>query len=124
MKFVFLIRMCPVVPFMTFNLAFSLTNISYKDFALGQFGMIPGLLLRVFIGTTLSSLTQDTSGIKKNPLVLAVVIGGTIVAIGGIVYITKVTKRHLNELNFNEEQAEIELEAPTLPKNPQDLEKK
>lgn len=80
--------------------------------------------MRVFIGTTLSSLTQDTSDLKKNPLVLAVVIGGTIVAIGGIVYITKVTKRHLNELNFNEEQAEIELEAPTLPNNPQDLEKK
>lgn len=114
MKFVFLIRMCPVVPFMTFNIAFSLTNISYKDFALGQLGMIPGLLLRVFIGTTLSSLTQDTSGIKKNPLVLAVVIGGALVAIAGIVYITKVTRRHLNELHFNEEQAEIELEAPMV----------
>lgn len=86
--------------------------------------MIPGLILRVFIGTTLSSLTQDTSGIKKNPLVLGVVIGGTLVAIGGIIYITKVTKRHLNELNFDEDQAEIELEAPTLPSNPQDLEKK
>jgi hypothetical protein len=54
--------------------------------------MIPGLTLRVFIGTTLSSLTQDTSGIKKNPWVLGIVIGGTIVAIGAIAYITKVTK--------------------------------
>ncbi len=96
MKFVFLIRMCPVIPFLTFNLAFSLTEISYKNFALGQLGMIPGLVLRVFIGTTLSSLTQDTSGLKKNPLVLCVVIGGTLIAIGGIIYITKVTKRHLN----------------------------
>lgn len=80
--------------------------------------MIPGLVLRVFIGTTLSSLTQDTSGIKKNPWVLGIVIGGTIVAIGAIVYITKVTKQHLKELQFDEEEAEIELEAPKIPHSP------
>jgi hypothetical protein len=88
------------------------------DFALGQFGMIPGLTLRVFIGTTLSSLTQDTSAIKKNPWVVGIVIGGTIVAIGAIAYITKVTKQHLKELEFDEEKAEIELEAPKITQSP------
>jgi hypothetical protein len=43
--------------------------------------MIPVLILRVFIGTTLSSLNIDTSDFKKNPIILIVVIGGTIAAV-------------------------------------------
>lgn len=95
MKLVFLVRLCSVIPFLTFNLAISLTRISFSDFALGNLGMLPGLALRVFIGTTLSSLTQDTSIIKNNKIVLAFVVVGTLLAIAGMVVISIRTKKHL-----------------------------
>lgn len=95
MKLVFLVRLCPVIPFITFNLAISLTRISIGDFALGNLGMLPGLALRVFIGTTLSSLTQDTSTLKNNKVLLAFVVIGTLLAIAGMVVISIRTKKHL-----------------------------
>jgi len=95
MKLVFLVRLCPVIPFLTFNLAISLTHISLSDYALGTLGMLPGLALRVFIGTTLSSLTNDTSSLKNNKVMLAFVVVGTLLAIAGMVVISIRTKRQL-----------------------------
>ena len=92
------------MPFITFNLAISLTQITLRDFILGNLGMLPGLALRVFIGTTLSSLTQDGSGLKNNKLLMAFVIVGTLLAILGMIYISIKTKRHLQELNLNNDK--------------------
>ena len=110
-----MLRLCPIAPFLTLNIFFSLTNVAYNVFALGQLGMLPGLILRVFIGTTFSSLTTDTSSLKSNPLVIAVIIVGLIIAVVAIVVITKETRKYLKEdYNVDEVKIENELEMPTI----------
>ena len=111
-----MLRLCPIAPFLTLNIFFSLTNVAFKIFFLGQLGMLPGLILRVFIGTTISSLTTDTSAFKKNPWVIAAIVVGLIVAVLAIVVITKETRKYLKaDYNVDEVKIENELEMPDMP---------
>lgn len=52
-----LLRICPIVPFVILNYMLGLTEVKLRDFTLGGLAMIPGQIIRLFIGTTLSSLT-------------------------------------------------------------------
>jgi uncharacterized membrane protein YdjX (TVP38/TMEM64 family) len=89
------VRLCSVIPFVTFNLAISLTTIPLKNFILGTLGMLPGLALRVFIGGTLACLTQETSVLRSDMVVLGVVIIGTSIAIAGLIIVSSIAKRYL-----------------------------
>ena len=46
-----------MVPFNAFNYAMGITAVSFMDYAIGGFGMIPGTILYVFVGSTLGSIT-------------------------------------------------------------------
>ncbi len=114
---IFIIRLCPTIPFITFNLAVSLTHIPLQDFMIGNLGMLPGIILRVFIGTTLQSLTAD-NGLRTNKWIIGFIVVGTIIAILTIVYITIQTKKHLRELDLNPDNPEeMELSAPVTNTN-------
>ena len=79
-----------------------ITGITLKDFVLGSLGMIPGTLVYVFIGSTISDIADVASGKSKDKdgqiLVLVLVIVGSILACGGIIWVSVVAKRKLNEL--------------------------
>lgn len=57
LKFVLLLRLCPLVPFNAFNYLMGVTGVSFINYAIGGVGMIPGTVVYVFIGTTLGSIT-------------------------------------------------------------------
>jgi uncharacterized membrane protein YdjX (TVP38/TMEM64 family) len=59
LKIVFLTRLCPLFPFNLLNYALGITRVSLKDYVLGSFGMIPGIILYVYSG----SLVGDISAI-------------------------------------------------------------
>ena len=101
--------MCPFVPFLTYNFAFSFTNISYWRFAVGQLGMIPCLSLRILVGSTLSCLINDSSGSINNPLAKALLLAVVFIAIGGIFFIREKAKGYLSVQNLNKSGKEIEL---------------
>lgn len=50
-KIVFLMRLSPIFPFNLLNYAFGITKVSLKDYILGSFGMIPGTLMYVYLGS-------------------------------------------------------------------------
>lgn len=62
LKFTFLLRLCPLVPFNAFNYIMGVTGVKFWDFALGGFGMIPGTIVYVFLGTTISNITDAAMG--------------------------------------------------------------
>jgi uncharacterized membrane protein YdjX (TVP38/TMEM64 family) len=96
-----------LIPFVTFNLAISLTSITLKNFILGTFGMTPGLALRVFIGATIASLTQETSILRSDMIILGVVVIGTTIAIAGLIIVSSLAKNYLNSLDIkNDGEAE------------------
>ena len=89
-----------------------ITAISFSDYCIGLIGIIPGTIVYVFIGTTLSDIQQAATGAgdwKNNKMILAFIIVGTLMAIGGIVWVTIVTRRQLKVIlaqarNEQEEQ--------------------
>ena len=61
--------------------------------------MTPGLALRVFIGATIASLTQETSILQSDMIILGVVVIGTTIAIAGLIIISSLAKNYLNSLD-------------------------
>ena len=112
LKLVLLLRLCPLIPFTIFNFMMGITAISFSDYCIGLIGIIPGTIVYVFIGTTLSDIQQAATGAgdwKNNKMILAFIIVGTLMAIGGIVWVTIVTRRQLKVIlaqarNEQEEQ--------------------
>jgi len=98
LKLIFLLRLCPVIPFNILNYIMGITEIKFSHFNLGSLGMIPGTLVYVFIGTTISSIADAASGTSQNStLILVLFIAGSILACAGIVWVSVVAKRHLNQ---------------------------
>lgn len=57
LKIVFLTRLCPLLPFNLLNYALGITQVSFKDYILGSFGMIPGTILYVYSGSLVGELS-------------------------------------------------------------------
>ena len=97
LKFVLLLRLCPLVPFNAFNYAMGITAVSFFHFALGGVGMIPGTIVYVFVGTTLGSITQAATGDYSGGTgALIMLIVGSVLACVAIVWVSIVVKRYLN----------------------------
>ena len=103
LKLIILLRLCPLIPFTILNYLMGGTAISINKYILGSFGMIPGTIVYVFIGTTISSIADaasgNTSGNENNKiLILMLIIVGSILACAGIVYVSIVAKKKLKEI--------------------------
>jgi uncharacterized membrane protein YdjX (TVP38/TMEM64 family) len=62
-KIVLLTRLSPVFPFNLLNYAFSLTKVSFWQYALASWlGMLPGTVMYVYFGAGLRSLTDVAAG--------------------------------------------------------------
>ena len=98
LKFTFLLRLCPLIPFNAFNYVMGITSVRFKAYALAGFGMIPGTIVYVFVGTTIGNIADAASGdFEGGTVSLVVIIVGTILAFAAIVYITIVVRRYLNK---------------------------
>ena len=96
LKLMLMLRLCPLMPFNATNYAMGLTAITFWDFALGGFGMIPVMTVDIFVGTTLGSLTEVINGDYKGGIAsLILLIVGCILAIVAIVWISLVVKKYL-----------------------------
>ena len=96
LKLIVLLRLCPLIPYNMLNYLMGITDISFKDYMIGNLGMLPGCIVYVFIGTTLSSITSDSSKGNK-ALTLTLFIVGSILGCAGIVWVSIVTKRKLTK---------------------------
>ena len=66
LKLIVLLRLCPAIPFNILNYLMGTTGITLKHYVIGNFGMIPGTLVYVFIGTTISDIASVASGTKTS----------------------------------------------------------
>jgi uncharacterized membrane protein YdjX (TVP38/TMEM64 family) len=81
------------------NYAFGLTDIPLIDYFLASWvGMIPGILMYVYIGTLVGDLARISSGAgKEAPGKWAFEVIGLIATIAVTVYVTRVARKALRE---------------------------
>ena len=94
-KIVFLIRLSPILPYNLQNFAFGLTSISFWSYAAATaMGMIPGVVLYVYIGTTARSLARIAAGEAQQPLMQQIFFwGGLVVTAAAVAYVTRVARQ-------------------------------
>ncbi|MBD2210370.1 TVP38/TMEM64 family protein [Nostoc linckia FACHB-104] len=101
-KIVLLTRLSPIFPFNLLNYAFGVTQVSLKDYILGSFGIIPGSVMYVYIGSLATNLTMlNTSNHPSNTQAQIgewmIQIVGLIATVAVTIYITKVAQKSLKQ---------------------------
>lgn len=98
-KMVFLVRLSPAFPFNILNYALGLTKVRLRDYFLASWiGMIPGMLLYVYLGATAQSLAAATGGAReKTPQEYAVLAVGLAATIAVVWFVTRTARRAFNE---------------------------
>lgn len=98
LKIVTLTRLSPAFPFTLLNYAFGVTQVSLKDYAIGCVGMIPGIVMYVYIGSLAGSLAT----LGKTPLSQeaqlaqwALQIVGLIATVAVTIYVTRIARKAL-----------------------------
>lgn len=62
LKITFLLRLSPVFPFNFLNYALGLTKVSFRDYMLASFGMLPATLLYVYYGRVIGDVAALAGG--------------------------------------------------------------
>lgn len=101
-KLVLLMRLSPVFPYNLLNYVLGLTNISFRRYALGTWlGMIPGILMYVYIGAGVRSLAEvaaQAEGQGERPLIQRIFFWtGLAIAIIVAVLVTRLARRALRK---------------------------
>ncbi|MDZ8183774.1 MAG: TVP38/TMEM64 family protein [Nostoc sp. ChiSLP02] len=101
-KIVLLTRLSPLFPFNLLNYAFGVTQVSLKDYILGSFGIIPGTVMYVYIGSLAGNLAMIST--SHQPRTLETQIWewimqgvGLVATVAVTVYITKIAQKALNK---------------------------
>jgi uncharacterized membrane protein YdjX (TVP38/TMEM64 family) len=101
-RIVLLTRLCPIFPFNLLNYVFGVTQVSLKDYILGSFGIVPGTVMYVYIGSLAGNLAMlNMSNVPMTPeaqiyqQVMQLI--GLIATILVTVYITKFAQKALNQ---------------------------
>lgn len=109
-KIVLLTRLCPLFPFNLINYVFGVTQVSLKDYVLGSFGIIPGTVMYVYIGTIAGNLAMTnmpeqalTPEAKTYQLIMQGI--GLIATVAVTIYITKVAQKALSQSMAMTEQS-------------------
>jgi uncharacterized membrane protein YdjX (TVP38/TMEM64 family) len=98
-KIVLLTRLSPVFPFVLLNYALGVTGVSFKDYALGCIGMIPGTIMYVYLGSLAGSITQiGTASQPSNSAIGWVIrIIGFLATVAITLYITRLARNALDQ---------------------------
>lgn len=100
-KVVLLLRLSPLVPYNFFNIFMGITSVQLKDYCLAHIGMLPETIIFCFIGGTIANiyqLTQKNGDHKTKILMITVTVIGTIIAMCGIIYVSKMAKKEFDKL--------------------------
>lgn len=97
-KFTMLMRLCPMIPYNSYNYVLGITSVTFKDFALGNLFMLPGTCFYVYVGTSIHSVSDAVSGeYEYGPEFMAFLIIGTTMSFVVGIYITCIVRKKLKQ---------------------------
>ncbi|KAN0035097.1 hypothetical protein ACTA71_004353 [Dictyostelium dimigraforme] len=98
-KIVLLLRLTPIVPESILNYTLSVTKVNFWHYLIcSGIGMIPGCSFFVYVGSTLTSLSEvgnDNAPMKKGNIIMYVISG--VLMVVSITFITIIVKRAVNK---------------------------
>ncbi|MCC5630956.1 TVP38/TMEM64 family protein [Nostoc sphaeroides] len=99
-KIVLLTRLSPIFPFNLLNYAFGVTQVSLKDYILGSFGILPGTVMYVYIGSLAGNIaminTYNQPIAPETQIWQWIMQGvGLIATVAVTIYITKIAQKAL-----------------------------
>jgi uncharacterized membrane protein YdjX (TVP38/TMEM64 family) len=105
LKIMFLLRLSPAFPFSFMNYAIGLTRISFRDYVLASFGMLPGTLLYVYTGKVIGDFAALAGGAapEKGTSYYLVVGLGLAATVAVTFLVTRIARRALQEAAHLEE---------------------
>ena len=98
-KIVFLLRLSPVFPFNLLNYALGLTQVRFADYAIAAFGMLPGTLLYVYLGTVggEAAAAAAGAGMERSAAQTALLVVGLVATLVVTTLVTRIARRALAE---------------------------
>lgn len=98
-KIVFLLRLSPAFPFVLLNYGLGLTRVSFVDYIVASFGMLPGTLLYVYYGKVAGDVAALAAGTarEKGAADYALLAVGLVATIAVTAYVTRIARRALKE---------------------------
>ena len=124
---VFLLRLCPIIPFSIMNFTLGVTSLTWCHFLFSLIAIAPSILLYVFVGTSIMDVadivTGKIKGTAQDQLVLYSVVAGTFLGLVGVCWISCVANRYLREamaLQENQNQNDNEENENLLGRNSDD----
>lgn len=103
-----LLRLSPIVPFNILNYIAGVTAISFRDYMLALFGLLPGTILYVFLGASAGSLA-DSSESDQDPLItIIIVVVGVVFGIFAIYMTTRYARAELAKITAQGEEESVD----------------
>lgn len=100
-KFVFLLRLSPLLPFAISNYLYGLTSVNLPEYVLGSWlGMLPGTIAYVSAGAAVSALTDLGAG--KNQVSPVLIIIGVAATVGALSLIGKLAAESVDAVEEEE----------------------
>ena len=94
-----LLRLSPLIPFNALDYVSGVTSISFRDYALALFAILPGTIMFCMVGATASSL-NDTDSSSESQLARRVsLVGGLLFAIVGCYVASYYSKQELDKVS-------------------------
>ena len=96
-KIVLLTRLSPLFPFNLLNYTFGITGVSLNAYALGSIGMLPAIVLYVYIGSLAGDLARIGTEPTHPAISWAIRLTGLLATVAATVYVTRVAQKALAE---------------------------
>jgi len=93
-----LLRLSPIIPFNIINYVLGVTSVSFCDYLLALFAVIPGTLLYVFLGASAGSLAESANRGDDLVITIIAVAFGVIFGVFAIALTSYYAKKELNKV--------------------------
>ena len=99
LKFCFLLRLCPIVPFNLINYILGGTSLALKNYFIAGIAYVYIIITYVYLGTTIGSIADLVEGNYEGGTIgIVILIVSCVLALLLAVYITIVIKRYLKKI--------------------------
>jgi membrane protein implicated in regulation of membrane protease activity len=93
------LRLSPIIPFSALNYLAGTLSVSFRDYLLSMFAIIPGTVLYVFLGASAGSLADSAgSGSSNTTVTIVVVVVGIVLGVLAIYLTTRYARKELQRI--------------------------